>query len=370
MAPVISELKRQEWADVTVVSTGQHRDLVRQILGIFSIEIDHDLDVMQDNQTLAGLSGSILFKLDPLLASEGYDLILVQGDTTSVMIASLAAFYRRIPIGHVEAGLRTHDIQRPFPEELNRLVTSLVSCIHFAPTEKARTNLLAERVSAGSVHVTGNTVVDALLEVSSKDLPCSFPVGAGRRLVLVTAHRRENFGAPILAICDAIRELHDRFPDTEFVYPVHPNPNIRHPVHARLSELERIHLIPPADYQDLVTLMKRSTLILTDSGGIQEEAPALGKPVLVLRDETERPEAVEAGVARLVGADRERIVLETSRLLTNQADYAQMARGVSPYGDGKAARRIVDLCREFLTSGAGTENQSTACVLSAGRAVC
>lgn len=349
MAPVILELSRQSWANITVVSTGQHRELVRQTMDLFSIRVDHDLDVMEPNQSLAGLSSKIFSKLDPLLTGQSFDFILVQGDTTSVMVAALAAFYRRIPVGHVEAGLRTRNIQRPFPEELNRVVTSLVSGIHFAPTEQARANLLAEGVREGVVHTTGNTVVDALLDVAGRDFPCAYPTRPDRRLILVTAHRRENFGEPILAICNAIRDLHDSFPDTEFVYPVHPNPNIRGPVEAALTGIDRVHLIPPADYQNLVMLMKRSTVILTDSGGIQEEAPALGKPVLVLRDETERPEAVQAGVARLVGADRATIVHETTRLLTDGAEYARMSRGGSPYGDGQAARRIVDLCHAFLT---------------------
>jgi UDP-N-acetylglucosamine 2-epimerase (non-hydrolysing) len=349
MAPVIKALQKETWADPVVVSTGQHREMTHQILSLFDIRIDHDLDVMVPNQTLSGLSSRIFAKLDPVLESGKFDLILVQGDTTSVMVASLAAFYRRIPVGHVEAGLRTHDIERPFPEELNRVITGLVTKLHFAPTARARDNLLNEGKPAQSVHVTGNTVVDALLDVANRDFPCAFPTRPDRRLVLVTAHRRENFGEPILEICEALRELHDRFPDLEFVYPVHPNPNIREPVYQSLGNLERVHLTAPADYQDLIMLMKRSVIILTDSGGIQEEAPALGKPVLVLRDETERPEAVEAGVAKLVGANHKRIVQEATRLLTDEASYASMARAGSPYGDGQAARRIVALCNEFLS---------------------
>jgi len=349
MAPVIKALQQEEWAQPVVVSTGQHRELVQQILSLFDIAVDHDLDVMVPNQTLAGLSSRIFAKLDPLLETGQYDLILVQGDTTSVMVAALAAFYRRIPIGHVEAGLRTHDIERPFPEELNRVVTGLVTKLHFAPTPLSQDNLLREGKAPHTVHVTGNTVVDALLDMANRDFPCAYPTRSDRRLVLVTAHRRENFGQPILEICKALKDLHDLFSDLEFVYPVHPNPNIREPVYASLGGLERVHLIPPADYQDLIMLMKRATLILTDSGGIQEEAPALGKPVLVLRDETERPEAVEAGVARLVGADRSRIRTEAARLLTDEAEYSSMARAGSPYGDGQAARRIVALCKAHLS---------------------
>lgn len=349
MAPVIKELAAQSWCEPVVVSTGQHRQLVHQILGLFDIKIDHDLDVMQHNQTLAGLSSRIFTKLDELLDREQFDLMLIQGDTTSVMIAGLAAFYRKIPVGHVEAGLRTYDMQRPFPEEMNRRVAGLVANLHFAPTQIAYDNLIGEKHDANTVHITGNTVVDALLTVADLDLPCSFPTAQDRRLILVTAHRRENFGQPILDICSAIKDLHDRHPNLEFVYPVHPNPNIHEPVHASLGELERVHLVPPADYQDLVGLMKNATIVLTDSGGIQEEAPALKKPVLVLRDETERPEAVQSGVARLIGTKRETIISSIEELLTDEATYSRMAQGGSPYGDGKAAQRIAMLCREFLT---------------------
>lgn len=348
MAPVIKALQDAAWAEPIVVSTGQHREMVRQILGAFDIAVDHDLDVMQPNQSLAGLSSRIFTKLDPLLQEQPFELILVQGDTTSVMIAALAAFYRQIPVGHVEAGLRTRDLMRPFPEELNRRVAGLVATLHFAPTPGARDNLLREHVAPSSVFVTGNTVIDALLAVAGRDDACPFPSAPGRRLVLVTAHRRENFGAPLLEICAAIRHLHDRHPDLEFVYPVHPNPNVREPVHAELGNLGRVTLTPPADYLELVALMRNAHIVLTDSGGIQEEAPALAKPVLVLRDETERPEAVAAGVARLVGPHADRIVAEVEELLNDPAAYAQMARGSSPYGDGKAAGRIAGICRAFL----------------------
>ena len=353
MAPVVLALRKAAFCDVSVLNTGQHRELTRQALSMFGLEADFDLDVMVSNQSLAALSSRILAKLDAVLEDRIPDLVLVQGDTTSVFVGALAAFYRRIPVGHVEAGLRTHTIDRPFPEEFNRIVTSLVSAIHFAPTEGARANLLREGARPDRVHVTGNTVIDALLAVAERPTPCAFPVVPGRRLILVTAHRREHFGAPIREICRAIAELHARFPDTEFVYPVHPNPNIQEPVQASLAQLERVHLIPPADYDSLVALMKRATLILTDSGGIQEEAPALGKPVLVMRDETERLEALAAGVARLVGANARRIVDEAATLLTDAAAHAAMARGGSPYGDGRAAQRIAELCRELLMSSAG-----------------
>lgn len=347
MAPVILALKAQPWAAPIVVSTGQHREMIRQTLGIFDIGIDVDLDVMEPNQTLAGLSAKIFDRLDPFLVSLKPELVLVQGDTTSVMVAALACFYRRIPVGHVEAGLRTHDVQNPFPEEMNRLVAGFASSIHFAPTAASRDNLLAERHDRASVHVTGNTVIDALLMVARRDLACAFPQ-PGRKLVLITAHRRENFGAPLLSIIRAIKRLHDEQPDVDFVYPVHPNPNVRGPVYENLAGLERVHLMDPVDYLGLTALLKNCHFALTDSGGIQEEAPALGKPVLVLRSETERPEAVQAGVAKLVGTDEERIVREATRLLTDARAYRGMARGVSPYGDGKAAERIAALSKAFL----------------------
>lgn len=356
MAPVIRALKQTDWAETLVLSTGQHREMVRQTLDLFGIPIDIDLDVMQPDQSLAGLSARIFERIDPLLVAEKPDLVLVQGDTTSVMCAAMACFYRRIPVGHVEAGLRTGDLDNPFPEEMNRLIAGHASAIHFAPTATARANLLAERHDPATVHVTGNTVIDALLDVTGRDRACAYS-RPGRRLVLVTAHRRENFGAPFEAILDAVAELHDSHPDVDFVYPVHPNPNVRGPAHARLGGLERVSLIEPASYEDLAGLIKASHLVLTDSGGIQEEAPALGKPVLVLRSETERPEAVEAGVAKLVGTDRRRIVAEASRLLTDPAAYGRMARGVSPYGDGRAASRIVRLCGAFL--GVETEKRDT-----------
>ena len=350
MAPVIRALKREPWAQTIVVSTGQHREMIRQTLGIFNIGIDIDLDVMEPDQTLAGLSAKIFTRLDPLLVEHKPDLVLVQGDTTSVMVAALSCFYRRVPVGHVEAGLRTHDIQNPFPEEMNRVVAGHASALHFAPTQSSYDNLIAEGHDAASVHITGNTVIDALLDVAARDLPCAWPK-PGRRLVLITAHRRENFGAPLLSICRAIRTLHDTHPDVDFVYPVHPNPNVRGPVYQNLAGLDRLHLCEPVNYLELTALMKACHFALTDSGGIQEEAPALGKPVLVLRSETERPEAVSAGVARLVGTDYETIVREAGLLLTDEAAYRAMARGISPYGDGKGAERIAGLCKAFLKAG-------------------
>lgn len=343
MAPVIRALQSAPWADVRVLATAQHRQMLDQVLQAFAIVPDVDLDIMAPNQTLPELTSRLLLRLDEVFARERPDAVLIQGDTTTVMAAALAAFYRRIPVGHVEAGLRTGDLQNPFPEEMNRAVAGRLSRWHFAPTAGSRDNLLREGFDPATVHVTGNTVIDALLEVVQRDTPLPVEVPEGRRMVLVTAHRRENFGAPFREVCAAVRELADRHADVQVVYPVHPNPNVSGPAHDILAGHERITLCPPMDYLPFVAAMKRAHLILTDSGGVQEEAPALGKPVLVMRQETERPEAVEAGVVKLVGPVRAAILAEASRLLDDPAAYAAMAKGVSPYGDGRAAARIVDI---------------------------
>ena len=348
LAPVIKALRAEAWARVTVVTTGQHRELVGQTLAMFSLGIDANLDVMTHNQTLAALSARLFEQMEPMLITQSPDLLLVQGDTTSAAVAALAAFYRKIPVGHVEAGLRTGDIRNPFPEELNRVIVSRIADLHFAPTVRARANLLDERVPESAIHITGNTVIDALLHIAARTPPCHYPRVAGRRLILVTAHRRESFGAPLREICAALHQLHDRFQDVEFVYPVHPNPNAREPAMQALSGLERMHLREPVNYQEMIALLKACHFVLTDSGGIQEEAPALSKPVLVLRAETERPEAIEAGVALLVGSKTEDIVSAAAALLTDPVHYAAMARGASPYGDGHAASRIVKACASFL----------------------
>ncbi len=352
MGPVIAALRRAAWCRTLVLSTGQHRELVAQTLGFFGVAPDIDLGTMVPNQTLAGLTGRILDGFDRVLAELQPDLVLLQGDTTTVMACALGCFYRRLPFGHVEAGLRTRDLANPFPEEFNRRAAGLLAAVHFAPTEGARANLLAEGVPAAAIHLTGNTVIDALLDVTARPatrLP--FDIDPLRRVILVTAHRRENFGAPLAGLCRALRRLVERYGDVEIVYPVHPNPNVRGPVHAVLGGVERIRLVEPLGYLDLAAVMKRCHFVLTDSGGIQEEAPALGKPVLVLRTETERPEAVEAGVARLVGTDPERILAEAASLLDDPAHYAALARGASPYGDGHAAGRIVAACAAFLRAG-------------------
>lgn len=351
MAPLIRALKRERWVRVTVLATAQHRDLLDQVLALFDIQPDVDLDIMRANQTLPELTARLITALDATFNELAPDVVLAQGDTTTVMTAALVAFYQRIPFGHVEAGLRTHDLGNPFPEEMNRLVAGHLARWHFVPTERSRQNLLREGISDTVIHITGNTVIDALLEVAANDWPLDIPLDPRRRLVLVTAHRRENFGEPLRAVCRAIRVLADRYEDIEVLYPVHPNPNVSAVAHELLGDHPRIRLCQPLDYAPFVEAQKRAFLILTDSGGVQEEAPALGKPVLVLRTETERPEAVDEGVVRLVGTDEAAIVREASRLLDDPVAYRDMARGISPYGDGKAAQRIVDALRDALCDG-------------------
>lgn len=348
MAPLIKALKREQWAKVTVLATAQHRGLLDQVLSLFDIRADVDLDIMRPNQKLAELTARLITTLDGQFAELAPDVVLAQGDTTTVMTSALVAFYRRIPFGHVEAGLRTHDLNNPFPEEMNRVVAGHLAKWQFVPTERSRQNLLREGIVDSSIYVTGNTVIDALLEVAANDWPLDIRLDPSKRLVLVTAHRRENFGEPFRAVCRAIRTLVDRHPDIEVVYPVHPNPNVSLVAHELLDGHPRISLCEPLDYAPFVEMQKRAYLILTDSGGVQEEAPALGKPVLVMRSETERPEAVDEGVVRLVGTDEARIVAEVSRLLDDSGAYREMARGVSPYGDGKASQRIVTVLRDAL----------------------
>jgi UDP-N-acetylglucosamine 2-epimerase (non-hydrolysing) len=348
MAPLIKALKREPWAKVTVLATAQHRDLLDQVLALFDIVPDVDLDIMRPNQALPELTARLITALDGKFDELRPDVVLAQGDTTTVMTAALVAFYRRIPFGHVEAGLRTHDLDNPFPEEMNRLVAGHLARWHFVPTQRSRQNLLREGIDDAAIHVTGNTVIDALLEVAATDWPLDVPLDDSKRLVLVTAHRRENFGEPFRAVCRAIRTLVEQHADIEVLYPVHPNPNVSAVAHELLGDHPRIRLCAPLDYAPFVEAQKRAHLILTDSGGVQEEAPALGKPVLVMRVETERPEAVDEGVVRLVGTDEVCIVREASRLLQDSQAYHEMARGVSPYGDGNAAQRIVSVLHEAL----------------------
>lgn len=346
MAPVVNQLRKHAAQVAPLICvTAQHRQMLDQALDLFGLRPDYDLDVMRPAQSPAALTAAVLTRLDEVIADARPDWVLVQGDTTTTMAASLAAFYRRVRVGHVEAGLRSGDNLQPFPEEVNRRITSVVADVHFAPTEAARANLLAEGVSDERVLVTGNTVIDALLEIAAQPMPCDSllaRIPRDRRLILVTAHRRENFGVPLTNICAALKELAERASDAHLVYPVHLNPHVRGPVYDALAGIENITLLEPLDYLSLVHLLKAAHLVITDSGGLQEEAPGLGKPVLVLREVTERPEGVTAGTVKLVGTDRQRIVEEALRLLNDDAEYERMARAVNPYGDGRASERIVE----------------------------
>ena len=352
MAPVVSALLSSNRLQVLVCVTAQHRHMLDQVLELFCIKPDFDLDLMRPGQDLTDTTMGVLSGLRDIFAMAKPDMVLVHGDTTTTMAATLAAYYQRIAVAHVEAGLRTGDIYAPWPEEANRRIAGVVASLHFAPTERARLNLIGESVDSGRIHVTGNTVIDALhyvvqrLEIDPplrEQMAQQFPfLAAGMKTILVTGHRRENFGAGFEEICAAIAEIAQR-PYVQVVYPVHLNPNVQEPVRRLLANHARIHLIEPQDYLPFVYLMTRSHLILTDSGGIQEEAPSLGKPVLVMRETTERPEAVIAGTVKLVGANRLRIVTEVARLLDDKSAYDAMARAVNPYGDGKAAQRIVNI---------------------------
>lgn len=358
LAPVISQLRQHEKQFKLVVCvTAQHRELLDQVVQVYRVPVHHDLDIMQRNQSLEKLTSRLLVRISKVLKEEHPDVVIVQGDTTTVFAATLAAFYQRIPVAHVEAGLRTNDPFAPFPEEINRRLTTHMAYLHFAPTELARRNLLAEGVADSRIFVTGNTVVDAFLDARKivQRRPPRLPQleslsRSGRKLLLVTAHRRENFGAPLERICSALRELATTREDIEIVYPVHPNPNVRGPVWKRLGAVSRIHLLPPLEYLPFVWLMSRAYLALTDSGGIQEEMPSLKRPVLIMREKTERPEGIEAGVCQLVGTD-EKVIYETvTRLLDDRGAYRSFARHPSPFGDGQAAKRIV---RELSRCGCG-----------------
>lgn len=350
MAPVVHALRAEPAAFESVVCvSAQHRSMLDQVLGVFGLEADHDLDLMTPGQSPAEITARVLERLPPLIRSIRPDVLLVQGDTMTSFAAAFAAYLERVPSGHVEAGLRTGDRYQPFPEEMNRVLTTRLATLHFAPTARARDRLLAEGLPPADVHLTGNTVIDALLQTVRPDYrfrtPALAALDPARRVLLVTTHRRESFGAPLGSTCAAIRDLVGRFPDLQVVLPVHPNPEVKRTVEALLCDLAGVTLIPPVDYEEFVHLMARAHLILTDSGGVQEEAPSLGKPVLVLREITERPEGVEAGTAVVVGTDRERIVSLASELLSSPAAYARMANAVNPYGDGRASGRIVAALR-------------------------
>ena len=380
MAPVIREMEAESSRfKVVVCVTAQHREMLDQVLELFSIEPDYDLNLMTKGQSLSSLTASVLLGVTEVLKKETPDIVFVQGDTTTTFAAAQAAFYLKIPVAHIEAGLRTGNRYSPFPEEINRRLTSVMSNFHFAPTEGAKANLIAEGYDESSIYVTGNTGIDALMTVvrgqeeggrgQLSGISCQ---GAGNRkevmekyfrekwgltlgsgpdkskLILVTGHRRESFGEGFKRICEALRILAGSNPDVQIVYPVHLNPNVQEPVYSILRDIDNIHLIPPLDYEPFVFLMSRSYLILTDSGGIQEEAPSLGVPVLVMRDTSERPEGIEAGSAQLVGTDVETIVTETQKLLDNDDEYKRMANVINPYGDGNASKRIVEIILEHF----------------------
>ncbi len=345
LAPVILQLRNHpECIESMVCVTAQHREMLDQVLEWFQIKPDYDLDLMQPGQELAGFASHAIVAVSKVLHEVQPDVVLVQGDTTTVMITSLATFYQRIPIGHVEAGLRTRDRYNPFPEEINRRIAGVLATYHFAPTARAAAALRAEQVPENNIFITGNTVIDALLMTLERPVSLELDFSPdGQQLILVTAHRRESFGAPFESLCLALRDLAQRNAGVEIVYPVHLNPNVRRPVERILAQQPRVHLLEPLRYEQFVHLMAHAYLILTDSGGIQEEAPVLGKPTLVMRETTERPEAIEAGIARLVGTNRHHIVAEAERLLCDAEMYRSMAQAGSPFGDGRAAERIINI---------------------------
>ena len=347
MAPVVLELQKHPDTIIPVVAvTAQHRDMLDQVLSLFKIKPDYDLDIMAAQQTLFDITSRSMLGLDKVLQKEKPDIVLVHGDTTTTFAGALAAYYHQISVGHVEAGLRTHNKYSPFPEEMNRKLTGSIADLHFAPTDTSKVNLLEESVNEEGIFVTGNTVIDALHKtvrddfVFDSELLQNIDYG-GKRVILVTTHRRENLGEPMRQVYKALRKLVDEFADVEVVFPVHKNPKVREVVSQELGGLDKVHLIDPLDYEPFANLMHRSHLILTDSGGVQEEAPALGKPVLVLRDTTERPEAVAAGTVKLIGTDKDVVYNEAKLLLTDEAEYKKMAEASNPYGDGKASARII-----------------------------
>ncbi len=351
MAPVIRELKKVKDIETVVAVTAQHREMLDQVLKLFNITADYDLNLMEEKQDLYSITTGVLNGMKEILAKEQPELVLVHGDTTTTFAAALAAFYQRIPVAHVEAGLRTRNRYSPYPEEMNRSLAGRLAELHFAPTDTARENLLQEGIGSFKIWVTGNTVIDALLATIRPDyeLPAELEeIDLSKRLLLVTTHRRENWGRPMREIYQALIDLVDEYPDIAVVFPVHLNPVVRELAQEMLGGKERFYLIKPLDYEPFAHLMNSSYMVLTDSGGMQEEAPSLGKPVLVLRDTTERPEALQAGTVRLVGTIRDRIYKEARLLLSNQGEYEKMARAINPYGDGQAAVRIVDVIKDFL----------------------
>lgn len=341
MAPLVKELERHPGKINSIVTlSAQHREMLDQVLEIFDIKADYDMNIMKQNQTLAQITSSVINNLDAILQKEKVDLLIVQGDTTTTFAAALCGFYHKIPIGHVEAGLRTHNMYNPFPEELNRVMTTRLTRFNWAPTELSKQNLVDDNVDEKDIIITGNTVIDALLEIVDREGYSSAPE-SGRRQILVTAHRRESWGEPMAEICRAVLDIVNKYEDTEVVFPVHLNPKVREVVYPILEGHPRIKLMDPLGYKEFSKCIAESYLILTDSGGVQEEAPSLGKPVLVLRNETERQEAVDAGTAMLVGPNYDKIIEKTELLLENKAEYDKIARAVNPYGDGTASKKIV-----------------------------
>lgn len=347
MAPVVLELAKHPEEIVPVVTvTAQHREMLDQVLNLFKIKPDHDLDIMAAGQTLFDITSRAMMGLDKVLQEEHPDIVLVHGDTTTTFAGALAAYYHQVSVGHVEAGLRTHNKYSPFPEEMNRKLTGSIADLHFAPTSTSEQNLLSESIDGEQIFVTGNTVIDALHKTVRDDFQFENEMlqkidFKNKRVILVTTHRRENLGEPMRHVYQALRRLVEEFEDVEIVFPVHKNPKVREVVNQELGGMSKVHLIDPLDYEPFANLMHRSHLILTDSGGVQEEAPALGKPVLVLRDTTERPEAVEAGTVKLIGTDKDVVYKEAKELLTNQEEYSRMSEACNPYGDGKASQRII-----------------------------
>jgi UDP-N-acetylglucosamine 2-epimerase (non-hydrolysing) len=352
MAPLVKALANEDSIEAKVCVTAQHREMLDQVLDLFDIVPDYDLNIMKPGQSLYDVTTNILLGLKPILEEFKPDLVLVHGDTSTTLSASLAAFYQQIPVGHVEAGLRTGNLSSPWPEEGNRKLTGAITKLHFAPTETSKQNLMNEATNEDDILITGNTVIDALLQVVDKvqtdesliaDLAAKFPqLDENKKLILVTGHRRESFGGGFERICEALAEIATNHPEAQVLYPMHLNPNVREPVNRLLKNVDNVHLIEPQEYLPFVYLMNKATIIVTDSGGVQEEAPSLGKPVLVMRDTTERPEAVDAGTVKLVGTDTNRIVSAVHELLTNPAEYQKMSRAHNPYGDGKACERIVN----------------------------
>ncbi len=341
MAPIIWQLKKQAWAETQVIISAQHRELLDEMLSTFAIQPDVDLSVMQANQSLSALTARLCEKFDRLFSERKYDVVLTQGDTTTTFVCGLICFYHRIKFGHIEAGLRSYDLYQPFPEELNRVLASRMASWHFAPTLQEKKNLVKENIAADSIFITGNTVIDTLKIMAAKttiDYQNKYP---GKKIIIVTAHRRENFGEPLKNICESLLKLVRQFKDIVIIYPVHPNPNVNQTVYSLLSNQERVELLSPLNYSEFVNWLKAAYFILTDSGGIQEEAPALAKPVLVLRNTTERPEIIKLGLGKLVGTDCNEIVKTASLLLKDPVFYQSMAKGISPYGDGHAAEKIV-----------------------------